>query len=117
MATPTRGLSNLRTMSGRVDSSSLSYRSYMQITCLEMEKSRRDAERRAASERVAHIDARLREIEASKAELLQRVSGDAMSGAAVSAPRAPARGSASRMQHLEVRPKPKRIGDGFKIRY
>jgi len=84
----------------------------MQITCLEMEKARRDAERRAASERVAHIDARLREIEASKAELLQR-----LSGGTVCATKAPARGAASRMQHLEVRPKPKRSGDGFKIRY
>ena len=112
MATPTRGLNNLRTLSGRVDSGALAYRTYMQITCLEMEKARRDAERRAASQRVAHIDARLQEIEASKAELLQRVSGGA-----VSAPKAPARGSASRMQHLEVRPKPKRMGDGFKIRY
>ena len=112
MPTPTRGLSNLRTLSGRVDSSSLSYRSYMQITCLEMEKARRDTERMAASQRVAQIDARLLEIEASKAELLQRVSGGA-----VSAPKVPAKGAASRMQHLEVRPKPKRIGDGFKIRY
>jgi len=112
MATPTRGLNNLRTLSGRVDSGALAYRTYMQITCLEMEKARRDAERRAASQRVAHIDARLQEIEASKAELLQRVSGGA-----VSARKAPARGSASRMQHLEVRSTPKRNGDGFKIRY
>jgi len=112
MATPTRGLNNLRTLSGRIDSNALAYRSYMQITCLEMEKARRGAERRSASQRVASIDARLSEIEAAKAELLQRVSGEPGR-----VPRAPARGAASGMQHLEVRPKPKRVGDGFKIRY
>jgi len=38
MAVPTKGLTNIRTLSGRVDQVSLPYRSYMQITCLEMEK-------------------------------------------------------------------------------
>lgn len=112
MATPTRGLNNLRTLSGRVDSGALAYRSYMQVTCLEMEKARRGAERKSASQRIALIDSRLREIEAAKTELLQRVSGD---GGRVA--KAPTRSAASGMQHLEVRPKPKRIGDGFKIRY
>jgi hypothetical protein len=112
MATPVRGLNNLRTLSGRVDSGALAYRSYMQITCLEMEKARRGAERRSASQRIALIDARLNEIEAAKGELLQRVSGGA-----VRVPKAPARGAASRMQHLEVKSTPKRMGDGFKIRY
>ena len=114
MATPTRGLNNLRTLSGRVDSGALAYRSYMQITCLEMEKARRGAERRSASQRIALIDARLSEIEASKGELLQRVSGVVGVGRV---PKAPVTGTASRMQHLEVRSTPKRNGDGFKIRY
>ena len=116
MATPTRGLNNLRTLSGRVDSGALAYRSYMQITCLEMEKARRGAERRSASQRIALIDARLNEIEASKGELLQRVSGGVGVGVG-RAPKAPVKGTASRMQHLEVRSTPKRMGDGFKIRY
>jgi hypothetical protein len=116
MATPTRGLNNLRTLSGKIDSNALAYRSYMQITSLEMEKARRGAERRSASQRVALIDARLNEIEVAKTELLQRVSGEV--GPAPKAPaRGPARSPASGMQHLEVRPKPKRMGEGFKIRY
>ena len=41
MAIPTKGINNIRTLSGRVDQLSLPYRSYMQITCLEMEKARR----------------------------------------------------------------------------
>jgi hypothetical protein len=112
MATPTRGLNNLRTLSGRVDSGSLTYRSYMQVTCLEMEKARRGAERRSASQRVALIDARLKEIETTQTELLNRVSGETGR-----APKVSVKGAASRMQHLEVRPTPKRMGDGFKIRY
>ena len=49
----------IRTLSGRVDQLSLPYRSYMQITCLEMEKARRDMEHKSASQRIALIDARL----------------------------------------------------------
>ena len=111
MATPTRGLTGIRTLSGRVDKGSLAYRSYMQITCLEMEKARRDAERRSASQRIAMIDARLREIEAAKAELLQTVSGEPAPPS-----RTPARGASSGMARLEVKPTPKRNGGGFKIR-
>ena len=58
MAIPAKGLNQLRTLSGRVDQLSLPYRSYMQITCLEMERARRNMERKSASQRVALIDAR-----------------------------------------------------------
>ena len=57
MAIPAKGLNQLRTLSGRVDQLSLPYRSYMQITCLEMERARRNMERKSASQRVALIDA------------------------------------------------------------
>ncbi len=77
MAIPAKGLRNLRTVAGRVDQMSLPYRAYMQITCLEMEKARRDAERASASRRIAEIDARLQEIEAEKTQILQRLSRSA----------------------------------------
>ncbi len=74
MAIPAKGLRNLRTVAGKVDQMSLPYRAYMQITCLEMEKARRDAERTSASRRIAEIDVRLQEIEAEKTQILQRLS-------------------------------------------
>jgi predicted nuclease with TOPRIM domain len=41
----------------------------MQISCLEMEKSRRLEERRNAAARIAEIDARLSDIESEKSRL------------------------------------------------
>jgi hypothetical protein len=45
----------------------------MQIACLEIEKARRATERTTARRRVAELEARLREIEAEEAALLQRL--------------------------------------------
>lgn len=69
--TNTRGLQDIRTLSGRVDQTSLPYRAYMKIACLEMEKARRGKERESAAYRLANIDSRVKEIEAEKASLLQ----------------------------------------------
>ena len=88
MAIPTKGLNQLRTLSGRVDQLSLPYRSYMQITCLEMERARRNMERKSASHRVALIDTRIEEIERSKQDLLLAV---ATSGRSIPARRGPER--------------------------
>ena len=104
MAIPTKGLNSIRTLSGRVDQVSLPYRSYMQITCLEMEKARRDMERRSASRRIALIDARLDEIEKAKQELLQAVA-------------TPGQGMPGRLPGLDLKPAPRRSAGGFKIRY
>lgn len=104
MAIPTKGLNNIRTLSGRVDQVSLPYRSYMQITCLEMEKARRNMERKSASQRIALIDARLDQIERAKQEMLQAV---AASGQGVPA----------HVPGLELKPAPRRSAGGFKIRY
>ena len=104
MAIPTKGLNNSRTLSGRVDQLSLPYRSYMQITCLEMEKARRGMERKGASQRIALIDARLDQIEQAKQELFQAVatSGQAAPG---------------RLPGFDLKPAPRRSAGGFKIRY
>ena len=106
MAIPNKGLTSIRTLSGRVDQLSLPYRSYMQITCLEMERARRNMERKSASQRVALIDARVAEIDQAKKELLQAVAADGQ--------RAPA---ARLPGGLEVKPLPRRSMGGFKIRY
>jgi hypothetical protein len=103
MAVSSRGLKNIRTLSGRVDPRALSYRAYMRITCLEMEKVRRGAERRSAAQRIGEIDARLREIEKEKQDLL---------GAVHAGPKA-----SSRLPGIEVKPTPYRRAAGFRIRY
>lgn len=103
MAIPTKGLNQIRTLSGRVDQLSLPYRSYMQITCLEMEKARRNMERASARQRISLIDARLEQIEAAKQELLRALAGSSQGPA-------DARSGFSR-------PAPRKSGGGFKIRY
>ena len=90
-----RGLKNIRTLSARVNQFSLPYRSYMQISCLEMEKARRGVERKSIGERMALIDARLEDIEKAKQELLEAV-------------------AIPQRAWLDVKPLPRR---GFKIRY
>lgn len=103
MAVSSRGLKSIRTLSSRVDPSALSYRAYMRITCLEMEKVRRSAERKSAAQRIAEIDGRLREIDKEKHELLEAVHAG---------PKA-----SSRLPGIEVKPAPYRRAAGFRIRY
>jgi hypothetical protein len=105
MAVPSRGLNQIRTLSGRTDQLSVPYRSYMQISCLEMERARRNTERKAAGQRIALIDARIEEIDKAKQELLQ--------AAAAGGQGTPARLPGG----LEVKPAPRRSMGGFKIRY
>lgn len=71
MALLRKGIREIRTHSGQVDQVSLPYRAYLKISCLEMEKARRAREKESARESIARIDARLAEIEAEKAALLQ----------------------------------------------
>lgn len=68
---PLKGVKDLRTHSGKVTAKFAPYLMYMQITCLEMEKARRSKERASAVARVAAIDARFRDIETEKSELLR----------------------------------------------
>jgi hypothetical protein len=105
MAIPSKGLNQIRTLSGRTDRLSVPYRSYMQISCLEMERARRNTERKAAGQRIALIDARIGEIDKAKQELLQAATADGQG--------APARLPGG----LEVKPVPRRSMGGFKIRY
>ena len=104
MAIPGKGVNQIRTLSGRSDQLSVPYRSYMQISCLEMERARRNKERAAAALWIQMIDTRIEEIEKAEKELLLAV--------------------ASVNQGLPVgrvgsRPEPeaRRNTGGFKIRY
>ena len=104
MAIPTRGLRSLRTLSGRVDRIAVAYQAYMQITCLEMEKARRGAERQSAARRVREIDARLTDIEVEKAELLRAV-------------REEESGGPGKRAGIRTASSPRPSPEGFKIRY
>jgi hypothetical protein len=66
-----RGLQDVRTLSGRVDKAAIVYKGYMKLSCLEMEKFRRNKERESAMQRVNNIDARFSDIEREKKALQQ----------------------------------------------
>ena len=107
MAIPRKGLREIRTLSGRQDRVHLPYQAYMQITCLEMEKARRGSERKSALQRIANLDARLKEIEAEKAALLRALEE-----------RNPGNGSKCvGVPNLEPKPSHRRSTGGFRLRY
>lgn len=65
-----KGIRDIRTHSGKVGRTSIPYMAYMNISCLEMEKARREKEKISAQMRIKNIDGRLAEIEAEKGDLL-----------------------------------------------
>jgi hypothetical protein len=76
MAIPPRNLKSLqdiRTHAGRVDEAAIPYKAFMKMSCLEMEKFRKERERMSAMIRVNNIDRRFREIEAEKAAIQTRL--------------------------------------------
>jgi hypothetical protein len=95
MASRLKGVRNLRTLSGRIGQVAVPYRAYMQITCLEMEKARRNSERQNASRLIAEIEARLLEIEAEKVRILESLSEADSAGHAGIAGQSQVRGKGS----------------------
>ena len=76
MAIPPRNqksLQDIRTHAGRVDEAAIPYKAFMKMSCLEMEKFRKERERLSAMTRVNNIDRRFREIEAEKAAIQTRL--------------------------------------------
>ena len=71
MSVPSRGLRDIRTLSGRVDEVALPYRAYMKLSCLEMERCRRDREKASAMRRMVILNGRIQEIEVEKDALLR----------------------------------------------
>ena len=65
-----RGIQDIKTISGRSEKG-MTYKAYMWLSVLEMEKHRRGKERSSALARVANIDARFQDIEKEKTEILQ----------------------------------------------
>ncbi|MFA4902394.1 MAG: hypothetical protein WC600_06575 [Desulfobaccales bacterium] len=71
MAVPLRGVQDIRTITGRVRKATLPHEAYLRISHIEMEKARKTVESEKARQLMADIAARLEEIEAEKAALLQ----------------------------------------------
>ena len=68
-----RGVRDIRTYSGRVDAGSVPYLAYMKVSCLEMEKARRERERNSALARIQNIDSRIHDIEAERNLIIRKI--------------------------------------------
>jgi hypothetical protein len=83
---PSRGLADLRTLTGRSDTRIPAHKAYLRISFLELERARRTQEMRTASDRFDIISARFREIDAEIADTLSSLNGTAPPAHAVEAP-------------------------------
>jgi len=100
-----KGVQDICTHSGRVDEAHQPYKAYMKLSCLEMEKIRRNRERESASKRIIDIDTRFKHIEAEKSALLQALEERNSNGSSDETP------------GTEHKLPPRRSPGGFKIRY
>ena len=83
MGIPRRGIQDIRTLTGKVRTTTIPHEAYLRICHIEMEKARKTQESEKARQLMAEIAARLAEIEAEKENLLQAVGergGKATSG-------------------------------------
>ncbi|GEM_PF-921712 len=68
---PIRGMQDIRTHASKASAARFQpHEAYMRLTCLEMEKARRSKEKESAVRRVRQIEARFKEIEDEKKQLL-----------------------------------------------
>ena len=73
MGIPRRGIQDIRTLTGKVRTTTIPHEAYLRICHIEMEKARKIQEREKARQLMAEIAARLAEIETEKENLLQAV--------------------------------------------
>jgi len=100
-----RGVQDIRTRSGTIDRGNTpTYKVYMNLSCLEMEKFRRGKEKEDALRRIENINSRFRDIETEKGKLLRSMTH-------------PERGRPRPVQDAEPGPVAAPAGQGFKIRY
>jgi hypothetical protein len=77
---PSRGLAVLRTLAGRADRRTPSYKDYLRISFLELERARHGQEIATARRRLEMMLARCREIEIEKAAILAAAGPPAAAG-------------------------------------
>lgn len=68
-----KSLREIKTHSGKGQRADIPYMAFMKISCLEMEKARREKERDTAEARIHNINSRIAEIETEKALILARI--------------------------------------------
>lgn len=99
-----RGLQDIRTISGRIDDRFVPHKAYMKLSVLEMEKFRRGMEKQSALNKVSEIDQRFKDIEAEKRGILASLEGHG------GHPRRPD-------EPEQQAPPPRATSGSFKIRY
>lgn len=67
---PSRGLADLRTLAGLADRQTSSYKAFLRVSFLELERARHDQEIATTRRRLAFIVARCQEIDTEKSEIL-----------------------------------------------
>ncbi len=72
---PSRGLTDLKTLTGRSDTPLPAHKAYLRMSFLELERARRRLEMRAAEDRSALIRERFREIDAEIADIMSNLNG------------------------------------------
>ncbi|AOJ06473.1 hypothetical protein [Burkholderia mayonis] len=77
MPIPKKGLHDIRARHTPTSAAMPVHSMYMRISCIEMEKSRRDIERQAAQRRIASVDSRLADLEREKARLYAAIESEA----------------------------------------
>jgi hypothetical protein len=83
---PSRGLADLRTLTGRSDTQIPAHKAYLRISFLELERARRLQEVRTCRDRFDTIKARFREIDNEIADIHASLDGTAPRAQAVQAP-------------------------------
>ena len=84
---PSRGLNELRTLTGRSDTQIPAHKAYLRISFLELERARRMQEIRTARARFDVIEGRFREIDTEIAGILGSLNGSAPQARPVERPR------------------------------
>ncbi|MFH1218916.1 MAG: hypothetical protein V1694_00480 [Candidatus Eisenbacteria bacterium] len=102
MPIPKRGLKNIRTYAGRLGMVILPEKAYGRLALIELEKKRRDKDKKRACQLVADTEACIQEIEAEKSSLLQGLKLKGLEGGS---------------PNPQLQPGPRRSCGGFKIRY
>jgi hypothetical protein len=99
---PSRGLADLRTLTGRSDTQIPAHKAYLRISFLELERARRTQEIRTARDRFDIINARFREIDGEIADILKSVNGTAPRAHALEAPHKSPVGRQPAKRHFQI---------------
>jgi hypothetical protein len=98
---PSRGLSDLRTLTGRSDIQISAHKAYLRISFLELERARRTQEVRTCRDRLDAIAGRFREIDAEIANIHASLEGVAPRAQAVQAPHRSPVGRGPTLRHFQ----------------